>query len=212
MGTVRRVLGFARPHRGLIAAFLFFVVLDASLVVVTPLLVKHLLDDGILAGDGGVVTMIALAMAGVALVTAVLSVINGYLSSRIGENLIFDLRTQVFAHVQRMSLAFFTRTQTGALVSRLNNDVIGAQRAFTSTLSSTVSNIISVLVVGVAMVALSWQITLACLALFPLLLLASRWVGKRLSGLTRAQMDANADLTVPTAFVVGSEGQIARRK
>ena len=123
-----------------------------------------------------------------------LGVATGYLSSRIGESLIFDLRTKVFAHVQRMSLAFFTRTQTGALVSRLNNDVIGAQRAFTSTLSGTVSNSISVVVVGITMFALSWQVTLACLALFPLLLLASRWVGRQISGLTRRQMDGNADL------------------
>jgi ATP-binding cassette subfamily B protein len=192
--TVRRVFGFARPHSRLLTAFIVLVVIDAALVVVTPLLVKALLDHGILAHDGRVVTTVALAMAGVALFDAGLGVASGYLSSRIGENLIFDLRTQVFGHVQRMSLAFFTRTQTGALVSRLNNDVIGAQRAFTSTLSSTVSNLISVLVVGVAMVALSWQITLACLALFPLLLLASRWVGTQISGLTRAQMNGNADL------------------
>ncbi|MFL6105342.1 MAG: ABC transporter ATP-binding protein [Marmoricola sp.] len=192
--TLKRVVGFAGPHKRLIAGFIFFVVLDAALVVVTPLLVKYLLDDGIVAKDGSVVTTVALAMVGVAVLDAFLGVASGYLSSRIGENLIFDLRTRVFAHVQRMSLAFFTRTQTGALVSRLNNDVIGAQRAFTSTLSSTVANTISVLVVGVAMVALSWQITLACLALFPLLLIASRWVGRQLSTLTRAQMNSNADL------------------
>jgi ATP-binding cassette, subfamily B, bacterial len=192
--TLRRVFGFARPHARLLLAFMALVVVDAALVVVTPLLVKRLLDDGILKHDGGVVTTIALVMAGVALFDAALGVGSGYLSSRIGENLIFDLRTRVFGHVQRMSLAFFTRTQTGALVSRLNNDVIGAQRAFTSTLSSTVSNTISVLVVGIAMIALSWQITLACVALFPLLLLASRWVGHQISGLTRAQMDGNADL------------------
>ena len=123
-----------------------------------------------------------------------LAVVAGWLSSRIGEGLIYDLRTQVFGHVQRQSLAFFTRTQTGALVSRLNNDVIGAQRAFTSTLSSTVSNSIAVLVVGIAMLALSWQVTLLCLALFPMLFLVSRWVGGRLAGLTRRQMDGNADL------------------
>ena len=192
--TVKRVFAFARPHGRLLAAFIGFVVLDAALVVVNPLLVKALLDHGILKHDGGMVTMLAFAMAGVALFDAGLGVASGYLSSRIGENLIFDLRTQVFAHVQRMSLAFFTRTQTGALVSRLNNDVIGAQRAFTSTLSSTVSNSISVVTVGVVMIALSWQITLACLALFPLLLLASRWVGGQISGLTRAQMNGNADL------------------
>ena len=192
--TVRRVVGFARPHRGLITVFLGLTVIDAAMVVVVPLLVKRLVDDGILQGNGQVVTVIAFAIAGVALLNAGLAVAQGYLSSRIGESLIYDLRTTVFAHVQRMSLAFFTRAQTGALVSRLNNDVIGAQRAFTSTLSSTVSNTISVFVVGIAMLALSWQVTLLCLALFPMLLLASRWVGHRLSGLTREQMEGNADL------------------
>jgi ATP-binding cassette subfamily B protein len=192
--TLRRIFGFAKPHSRLLAAFIVLVVIDAALVVVNPLLVKTILDEGILKHDTGKVTWLALTMAGVALFDASLGVASGYLSSRIGENLIFDLRTKVFGHVQRMSLAFFTRTQTGALVSRLNNDVIGAQRAFTSTLSSTVSNIISVIVVGIAMIALSWQITLACVALFPLLLLASRWVGRQISGLTRAQMNGNADL------------------
>ncbi|WP_193605478.1 ABC transporter ATP-binding protein [Nocardioides dongkuii] len=192
--TVRRVVGFARPHRGLISVFLLLTVIDASTVVVTPLLVQRVVDDGILAGDGGLVTVLALVMAGFALFSAVLAVLSGWFSSRIGEGLIFDLRTQVFAHVQRQSLAFFTRTQTGALVSRLNNDVIGAQRAFTSTLSSTVSNSIAVVVVGITMLALSWQVTLLCLALFPVLLLVSRFVSGRLAGLTRQQMDGNADL------------------
>ncbi|MCW2784214.1 MAG: transporter related protein [Marmoricola sp.] len=192
--TLRRIAGFAGPHRKLISGFLVLVVMDAALVVVTPLLVKHLLDDGIVGRNGSVITWVAFAMVGVALLDAILGVGSGYLSSRIGENLIFDLRTKVFSHVQRMSLAFFTRTQTGALVSRLNNDVIGAQRAFTSTLSSTVANAISVVVVGVAMIALSWQITLSCLVLFPVLLIASRWVGRQLSTLTRAQMNSNADL------------------
>lgn len=192
--TVRRVVGFARPHRKLITTFLALTVVDASMVVVVPLLVKRLVDDGILKGNSALVTLIALVIAGVAVFNAVLAVGQGYLSSRIGESLIFDLRTSVFAHVQRMSLAFFTRTQTGALVSRLNNDVIGAQRAFTSTLSSTVSNSISVVVVGIAMIALSWQVTVLCLMLFPLLFLSSRWVGNRLSGLTRQQMEGNAVL------------------
>ena len=192
--TIRRVLGFARPHRKLISVFLALTVIDAAMVVVIPLLVQRIVDDGILAGDRQMVTMLALAMAGVSVLTAILAVLGGWLSSRIGEGLIFDLRTQVFGHVQRQSLAFFTRTQTGALVSRLNNDVIGAQRAFTSTLSSTVSNGIAVLVVGIAMFALSWQITLLCLALFPILYLVSRWVSGRLAGLTRRQMDGNADL------------------
>ncbi len=193
-GTVRRVFGFARPHRRLISVFLGLTVVDAAMVVVMPLLVQRIVDDGILAGNSGLVTKLALGMAGVVIFNAFLAVIAGWLSSRIGEGLIFDLRTKVFGHVQRQSLAFFTRTQTGALVSRLNNDVIGAQRAFTSTLSSTVSNSIAVLVVGIAMLALSWQVTLMCLGLFPMLFLVSRWVGGRLAGLTRRQMDGNADL------------------
>ncbi len=192
--TVRRVLAFAQPHRRLIAMFLSITVLDAGLVVATPLLVKHIVDAGITPGDVSVVVWFSIAMAGVALVDALFGLGSGYLSSRIGESLILDLRTAVFGHVQRLSLAFFTRTQTGALVSRLNNDVIGAQRAFTSTLSSTVSNSISVLVVGVTMLFLSWQVTLLCLLTFPPLVLVARWVGERLAGLTRDQMDGNAAL------------------
>src|SRR6478609_8571268 len=193
-GTVRRVFGFARPHRPLIVAFLTLTVIDAGLVVVNPLLVQRIIDDGILGHDRMLVTVLALVMAAVAMVSALLTVGEGWLSSRIGEGLIFDLRTRVFGHVQRQSLAFFTRTQTGALVSRLNNDVIGAQRAFTSTLSSTVANTISVVVVGIAMLALSWQVTVLCVAVFPLMLLVSRWVSGRLAGLTRAQMNGNADM------------------
>ncbi|RJS47158.1 ABC transporter ATP-binding protein [Nocardioides cavernaquae] len=192
--TVRRIFGFARPLRPLIAAFLVLTVVDACMVVVSPLLVQRIVDDGILKNDGGLVTQLALIMAGVAVISALLAVASGLLSSRIGEGLIYDLRTQVFAHVQRQSLAFFTRTQTGALVSRLNNDVMGAQRAFTSTLSSTVSNLISVVVVGIAMIALSWQVTLLCLVLFPILFLSSRIVGGKLAGLARTQMDGNADM------------------
>ncbi|GGF33907.1 ABC transporter [Marmoricola endophyticus] len=192
--TLRRVAGIAVPHRGLIGVFLFFTVLDAAITVVNPLLVVHIINDGIRERDGSTIAWLAGAMVLTALVDASFTVINGWLSSRIGEGLIYDLRTQVFAHVQRMSLAFFTRTQTGALVSRLNNDVMGAQRAFTSVLSSVVSNSISVVVVGIAMLALSWQVTLVCLATFPLLFLASRWVGNRLAGLTREQMDGNAAL------------------
>ncbi|MFC6285164.1 ABC transporter ATP-binding protein [Nocardioides sp. GCM10027113] len=192
--TLRRVLTFAGPHRGTIAVFLAVTVLDAALVVVNPLLVQRIIDDGIAEGDGRLITLLALGMALTALVGAVLGVLGGWLSARIGEGLIYDLRTRVFGHVQRQSLAFFTRTQTGALVSRLNNDVIGAQRAFTSTLSGTVSSTISVVVVGIAMFALSWQVTLLCLALFPLLFLSSRLVSSRIARLTREQMDGNADM------------------
>jgi len=192
--TLRRVLSFARPHRRTISIFLAIVVFDAAIVIVNPLLIQHIIDDGLAHGRIGVVVWLAAAMALTSVVDATLGVFGGYFSSRIGEGLIFDLRTQVFAHVQRMSMAFFTRTQTGALVSRLNNDVIGAQAAFSSTLSSTVSNIVSVVVVGITMAVLSWEVTLGCLLLFPLLLLASRWVGRRISMLTRDQMDGNAEL------------------
>jgi ATP-binding cassette subfamily B protein len=192
--TVRRVLDFAGPHRRLITFFLVLTVLDAGLVIVSPLLVQRIVDDGISQGNAKLVAGLAVLMALASALDAGLTLWGGYLSSKIGEGLILDLRTAVFAHVQRLSLAFFTRTQTGALVSRLNNDVIGAQRAFTSTLSSTVSNIISVLVVGGTMLALSWQVTLLCLLMFPILILVSRWVGERLSSLTRRQMDGNAAL------------------
>jgi ATP-binding cassette subfamily B protein len=203
--TIRRVVAFAGPQRRLIGTFVALVVVDASLVVVTPLLIRKIVDDGILQGDGGLVTLLALGIAAVAIVNAGLALLQGHFSSRIGEGLIYDLRTQVFAHVQRMSLPFFTRTQTGALVSRLNNDVIGAQRAFTTTLSSTVANSISVVVVGIAMLALSWRVTLLTLLLFPLLLVSSRWVGAKLAGLTREQMEGNADLgnTMTERFNVG---------
>ncbi len=192
--TLRRVLTFARPHRKLIWSFLAVTVVGAGLVVLPPLLLQRILDDGIAGGDTRLVIGLAIAVAVVAVIDSALGLLGGYLSSRIGEGLIFDLRTQVFSHVQQQSLAFFTRTQTGALVSRLNNDVIGAQRAFTSTLSGTVANVISAVVVGVTMLALSWQVTVVCLLLFPFLLLTSRWVSNRLAGLTRQQMDGNADL------------------
>ncbi|HEX3929561.1 MAG TPA: ABC transporter ATP-binding protein [Nocardioides sp.] len=190
--TLKRVIEFSKPHRRLIGFFLVGTVLDAGLVVVPPLFMQRLVDQGILGHDVSVVVWLAVGIALAALADALLGMFTGYLSSRIGEGLIYDLRTRVFAHVQRQSLAFFTRTQTGALVSRLNNDVIGAQSAFTSTLSGTVSNAVSVVVVGVTMLALSWQVTLLCLLLFPLLLLTSRWVSGRMAVLTRDRMDGNA--------------------
>jgi ATP-binding cassette subfamily B protein len=192
--TLRRVMGFSKPHRKVIALFLIGTVVDAGLVIVPPLFMQRLVDDGILAHDTSVVVWLAVGIALAAIADALLGLFTGYLSSRIGEGLIYDLRTQVFAHVQRQSLAFFTRTQTGALVSRLNSDVIGAQSAFTSTLSGTVSNVVSVVVVGITMLALSWQVTVLCLMLFPLLLLASRWVSGRMAVLTRTRMDGNADM------------------
>jgi ATP-binding cassette subfamily B protein len=193
-GTWRRVLGYAAAYHGRIGAFLGLVVFDASLVVVTPLLFRRLVDDGVVKGDRGLVVGLALLVAGLAVLDAVAGTVQRWLSSRIGEGLIYNLRTQVFAHVQRQPIAFFTRAQTGALVSRLNSDVIGAQQAFTSTLSGVVSNGVSLILVTGAMVYLSWPITVVALLLVPVFLLPARRVGRRLQGLTREQMQLNAEL------------------
>ncbi|MGI8676988.1 MAG: ABC transporter ATP-binding protein [Nocardioidaceae bacterium] len=193
-GTVRRVMRFAQPYTRQIIGFLVLVVIDAGLVVATPLLFKKIVDDGVLRQDTALVVTLALIVAGLAFVEAALTLTQRYFSARIGEGLIYDLRTRVFSHVQRMPLAFFTRTQTGALVSRLNNDVIGAQRAFTSTLSGVVSNVISLVMVTLVMLLLSWQITLVAFLLLPLFLLPARWAGRKLAGLTREQMQVNADM------------------
>lgn len=193
-GTWRRILGYARPYRTAIGGFLALVVLDAVFVVVTPLLFKQIIDDGVSVGDRQVVVVLALVVAGLAVLDALAGLYQRLLSSRIGEGLIYDLRTQVFGHVLRQPIAFFTRAQTGALVSRLNNDVIGAQRAFTSTLSGVVSNVVSLVLVTVAMLYLSWQITIAALMLLPVFLLPARRVGRRLQELTRESMQLNAEL------------------
>jgi ATP-binding cassette, subfamily B, bacterial len=194
-GTLRRVAGYARPYTGIIVFFLVLVVVDALLVVATPLLFKKIIDDGVTQQDAALVTWLSLLVALIAFAEAGLTLAQRYYSSRIGEGLIYDLRARVFSHVQRMPLAFFTRTQTGALVSRLNSDVIGAQRAFTSTLSGVVSNVISVLMVTGAMLLLSWQITLLAFLMVPLFLFPARWAGRRLAGLTREQMQLNAELS-----------------
>ncbi len=193
-GTVRRVAGYALPYRRLIALFLAFILVDAALVVATPLLLRSLIDDGVLVADSAHVVRMALLAALVAIAGSLLTVVQRWCSSSIGEGLIYDLRTQMFDHVLAQPVAFFTRTQTGSLVSRVNNDVIGAQQAFTSTLSGVVSNVVSLIAIVIAMAALSWPLTLASLLLFPLFLLPARHMGRRLSALTREQMTLNADL------------------
>jgi ATP-binding cassette subfamily B protein len=193
-GTWRRILAYGRPYRSLIAAFLILVVLDAVFVVVTPLLFKRIIDDGVSVGNRTVVVTISLVVAGLAILDAATGLAQRWMSSRIGEGLIYDLRTQVFGHVLRQPIAFFTRTQTGALVSRLNNDVIGAQQAFTSTLSGVVSNLVSLVLVTVAMLYLSWPITIAALLMLPVFLLPARRVGRRLQQLARESMQLNAEL------------------
>jgi ATP-binding cassette subfamily B protein len=194
-GTLRRILGYARPYRSLIVGFLVLLVVDSLLVVAQPLLFRRIVDEGITPGNSTVVTVSALLVAVLALVDAVVGLISRWQSSRIGEGLIYDLRSEVFAHVQRQPIAFFTRTQTGALVSRLNNDVIGAQQAFTSTLSGVLGNLISLVIVLATMVALSWQVTLASLVLVPLFILPAKWMGRRLASLTRQQMQLNSDMS-----------------
>ena len=195
-GTIPRIAKFARPYRRQIIVFLVLVTLDALLVVALPLLFKVIVDEVAKGADGSksTVVTVALGVALLALVDAGLTLWQRYLSSQVGEGLIYDLRTRVFAHVQRMPVAFFTRTQTGALVSRLNTDVVGAQQAFTSTLSSVVSNVIGLILVLATMLYLSWQITLGALVLTPLFLLPARWVGRRLQAITREAMQLNAGM------------------
>jgi ATP-binding cassette subfamily B protein len=194
-GTVRRILGYARPYRAIIAMFIGTLVVTSLLSVAQPLLFKRIVDDGISVGNASLVTWTALAIAGLAIADAAFGIVSRWYSARIGEGLIFDLRSQVYDHVQHQSIAFFTRAQTGALISRLNSDVIGAQQAFTSTLGGVLGNLISVSVVLVAMFALSWQITLASLILVPLFLLPARYMGRRLQTLTREQMSLNAEMS-----------------
>ena len=194
-GTFRRIVGFAKPYRRQIALFLLLVVFDAILVIVTPLLLRKIIDDGVIPKDQSVVITYAGIAAVVAVVDAGLSLLQRWYSAQVGEGLIYDLRTRVFAHVQRMPIAFFTRTQTGALISRLNTDVIGAQQALTSTLSGVVSNVISLLLVAGAMFVLSWQVTALALAMLPLFLFPAKYIGRRLSTLTREQMQLNAAMS-----------------
>ncbi|MEI2825602.1 MAG: ABC transporter ATP-binding protein [Dermatophilaceae bacterium] len=192
--TTRRVIGYARPYSRLIAAFLTLVVVDSAVVVAVPLLLKDIVDHGVIPQDSSVVVRLAVYVALLSIASALLDVAQRWFSSRIGEGLIFDLRTAVFAHVLRQPIAFFTRAQTGSLVSRLNSDVIGAQQAFTSVLSSVVSNAVSLVLIIAAMATLSWQLTLGALLLVPFFLVPARLMGKRLSALMSRQMTANADL------------------
>ncbi len=191
-GTVRRILSYARPYRRDLALFLVIVALDAVITVAVPLLLRALIDQGILPRRTAVVLAIGGAVAALALLDALLTIAQRWFSARIGEGLIYDLRTEVFSHVQRQPIAFFTRTQTGSLVSRLNSDVIGAQQALTSTLSSVVANVISLALVLIVMVSLSWQVTLVALVLIPLFIVPARLVGRRLQRLTRESMQLDA--------------------
>ncbi len=198
-GTARRILGFARPYRRWITAFVTLVVADSFLIVATPLLLKKVIDDGVIPGDRSVVTTLALIVAGIAVLDAILTLVQRWYSARIGEGLIYDLRTRVYAHVQQMPIAFFTRTQTGALISRLNSDVLGAQTAFTSTLSGVVANSVSLVMVSIAMLYLSWQVTLLALVMLPAFVFPAKYVGRRLQDLSRQAMENNAEMSTTMA-------------
>ncbi|SNY50584.1 ATP-binding cassette, subfamily B [Paractinoplanes atraurantiacus] len=205
-GTTRRILRYARPYRRDILVFLLTVVVAAGIGVATPLLAGHVVNaiTGGGAGAASLVVRLALLIAALAVVDAFLSLAQRWYSARIGEGIILDLRTRVYDHVQRMPLQFFTRTQTGALVSRLNNDVTGAQRAFTSTLSGVVSNVIQLVLTAAVMFSLSWQITVLSLVMLPLFIIPARRVGKRLADITRESynLDAKMNATMTERFNV----------
>jgi ATP-binding cassette, subfamily B, bacterial len=205
-GTALRVLAFARPYRRDIAIFLVAVVIDAVLGVATPVLAGSVVNAISRGGPGagGTVIRLALLIAGLAVADALLSMVNRWYSARIGEGIILSLRTRVYDHVQRMPLQFFTRTQTGALVSRLNNDVLGAQQAFTSTLSGVVSNAIQLVLTAAVMLTLSWPVTVLSLILLPVFILPARRVGRRLAAITREsyQLDAQMNATMTERFGV----------
>ena len=194
-GTLKRIFSFALPYRKFLVIFIFTVIIDAILVVATPLLLRSLVDEGVIPGRPDVVTRYALIVAALAIGDAAFSMLGRWFSSRIGEGLIYDLRSQVFEHVQKQSIAFFTRTQTGSLISRINSDVIGAQQAFTSTLSGIVSNSLTLLLVVIAMLTLSWQITLVSLVLLPVFIIPTKWIGRRLANYTRQSFDLNAEMS-----------------
>jgi len=219
-GTVKRIFSFARPYRSNIIIYLATVVVDAGLVVATPLLLKRLIDDGVIPKDASVVTNLAILVGLIAIADAGFNMLGRYFSSRIGEGLIYDLRSLVFSHVQKQSIAFFTRTQTGALISRINSDVIGAQQAFTATLSGVVSNVVSLFLVTITMLILSWQITIFSLLLLPVFLIPTKWVGRRLQSLTRESFGVNAEMSstmterfnVSGAMLVALYGEPARER
>jgi ATP-binding cassette subfamily B protein len=193
-GTWRRILRFAAPYRNLLITLLVLIMVDSGITALNPLIFKAIIDKGILGHRPSLVTWLAILVAVIALADAALSLAQRWYSARIGEGLIYDMRSKVHAHVQRMPLAFFTRTQTGALITRLNNDVLGAQQAFTGTLSNVVSNVVSVLLTLAFMAVLSWQLTLLALVLLPVFVLPARLIGTRLQAITRESYALNAEM------------------
>lgn len=191
-GTTKRILKFAAPYTWPLALFLFIVILDALITVANPLLFRDIINNGILKGNAHLIIVFSIIVASLAVIDAGFGFAMSYLSAKIGNDLVLLMRTRLFEHIQQMPLAFFTRTQTGALVSRLNNDVTGAQTAFTDILSNVVGNLITVVLVLAAMFTLSWQITLASLVLLPLFIFPARYLGRKIQEITRESYDLNS--------------------
>ena len=194
-GTLKRITKYAIPYRNIFILFFFALVVDAALTIATPLLLKRLIDDAVIPKNGTLVTQLALLVGLIAILSAVFNIVIRWWSSRIGEGLIYDLRSEVFEHVQSQSIAFFTRTQTGALITRINTDVIGAQRAFTATFSGVISNVITLILLLVTMISLSWQITVLSLLLLPVFLAPTKYVGRKLQQYTQQSFELNADMS-----------------
>jgi len=192
--SIRRVSHFARPYRGAILLFLACIMVSALLALVPPLLFRSILDTAIPQADRGLITLLASFVVLAALLDAALAIAQRWFSARIGEGLIYDLRVALFDKVERMPVAFFTRTQTGSLMSRLNNDVIGAQSAVTSTLGSVVSNVIVFVTTITAMLLLEWRLTLLSLVVLPLFIIPAKRVGGRMQAIARQQMTLNAEM------------------
>jgi ATP-binding cassette subfamily B protein len=219
-GTVKRIFSYGKPYKTQIIIFLLSVIVEALLVVATPLLLRELIDKGVIPKNSALVTKLAILVGALAVLDAAFNIFGRWFSARIGEGLIYDLRSEVFAHIQRQSIAFFTRTQTGALISRINSDVMGAQQAFTGTLSGVVSNIVSLVLVVTTMMILSWQITVISLLLLPVFLLPTKWVGKQIQALTRDAFNLNATMSstmterfnVSGALLVNLYGKPAREE
>ena len=194
-GTLPRIWEFARPFKFYLLCFLITIVLDALLTVSTPLILRNLIDQGVIPKKYHVVTVLSILVGVLAVTDSVTNLVGRWFSARIGEGLIYEMRTKVFSHIQTQSIAFFTRTQTGALISRINSDVIGAQNAFTDTLSGVVSNVLTLSLVAGAMFTLSWQITALSLLLLPAFIYPTKWVGRKIQNLTRESFNTNAEMS-----------------
>jgi len=194
-GTARRVIAYGAPFTGMIVVFLVATVAGSTLSVVPLLLFQRIIDDGVLAGDRGLVVTLSVVVAVMALLSAAVSILERWCSARIGEDLIFRMRVEIYDHVMRMPLAFFSRSHTGKLVSRLQSDVTGAQQAFTSTLSTLVSNAVTLVLVLASMLALSWPLTLAALVLLPVFMVPASRIGSQLADLSRNRMQEQAEMS-----------------